>query len=629
MLIIHTGLGQEAAPADSTAQAESMQESMARLQLRMAGRLREEMMKQAAIQTGISLGLLAVPLVGGILSAIYTVISLPGTLYVKQRMASLVRSTQARIAAASERVQDEITAVQRRIQDEVFDQAVALAVSGDPIPGFSGLGGIFSNVTRAIRNTAKGVTKVVKQVPKALAVKKIVSVPKSVAKSVVKYTKSVGAAVAVVPKSFSFKALTKPDDALRALGRVAKAASDPVFQPLEKPVGFVWRPITKAAMAVPSAFVWAGGQIVIRVTSGVMLAMGDTKGAARMDDSARKWDKFSRDKVWLRSAKTLQTADQLASDLRKMGTYVIGTAGLDEIKEKLEQLEAQAYELLALKRADSLAQLATPEARQVILTTMADMMRQTPEGLAAMDAHARYLRALIYNKNNLVHPDQVTPEPSFTEAVAEGFAVVTGDDDPLATYGDEAPPAPTDEGAAVDATAVAGLASDDTLADMTVASLTNDRAALQAQLQALERAFADAEDALAATPAGDAYGVAAAKLEARRPQYERDRQRLEAQISAINDQIAATQRDSAFAVGRFLTGAFGAAKDVASAAATRGAAEYANASARLTEREALASRDAAAAELARARSLKPASKTPLVLGVAAAALAVYLLTRKK
>jgi hypothetical protein len=608
MLIIHTGLGQEVAPADNAAQAASMQESMAKLQLRMSVRLREEMMKQTAIQTGISLGLLAVPVIGWILSAIYTVISLPGSLYVKQRMASLVRSTQARIAAASERVQDEITAVQRRIQDEVFDQAVALAVSGDPIPGFSGLGGMFSKVTRKISNTAKKVTK-----------------------SSVKYVKKVGAAAATVPKSFSLKALAKPDDALRAIGRVTQAISDPVFQPLEKPVGFVWRPITMAAAAVPAAMVWVSGQVVIRTTAGVMLAMGDTKGAARMDDSARKWDKYSRDKIWLRSAKTLQTANQLTSDMRKMGNYVIGMAGLDEIKEKLEQLEEQAYKMLAMKRADSLAQLATPQARQVILTTMADMMRQTPEGLAAMDAHARYLRALIYNKNNLLHPDQVTPEPSFTEAVAEGFAVVTGDDDPLATYGGSEPPAETfvDEAPPMDSVAVAGLASADMLAGMTVASLTNDRAALHAQLQALERAFADAEDVLAATPAGDAYSIAAAKLEAKRPQYERDKQKLESQISAINDQIAATQRDNASAVGRFLTGAFGVAKNVASAAVTRGAAEYANASAHLTEREALASRDAAAVELAQARALKPASKTPLVLGVAAAALAVYLITRKK
>jgi hypothetical protein len=641
MLILYGGMGQDPLPdapavdavVDTTREQLSLEEQMALIQTRMQGRMKEELMKQCAVQTAISLGLLCVPVVGWILSGVYSVLTLPGSLYVKARMADLVRETQERIRVRTEKVQDEIAAVQERIQNEVFDQAVELAISGQPLEGFSGLGNWFESATRAVKRVVSHVThpvkivRAVKQLP-SKAVREIAALPRTIPKTLQTFPAKIAREVKALP-SETFKAgkllITKPDDALKPVGELIQAVTRPILKPLEKPMGKVWKPITQGITAVGSAFVWASGQILVRAYGGVMYAVGNKEEAARADDAAKKYNTFVRDRVWKRSAESLQTLENFKNDMRKLGTYVIGTAGLDEIKEKLAELEAKAYQLLALKRTEALEQLATPEARQAILLTLAKMLRETPGGLAAMDARARFLRAAIYNQNNLLHPDQIIPEPTFREAVAEGWRVVTRTDLPVQVYGE-------DMEAAAPA-AVAGLASGDMLGGMDVMPLIRDRDSLIKQRANNAIAWEQGWDLARSLPEGPKRDYAVSKMEQRQPFYEREQQKMTAQITALDDQIKAGQRENAGEVGTFLTKFGGSAKKLAVAGVNTAVGTFnllqADIQARGAERDVVAAAaDLRAAQAEREIKAKASQKTLLIAGVAIAAALLLLKNRK-
>jgi hypothetical protein len=634
MLILYDGLGQEPVVVrDTTAEQASLEERMAWIQQRMQGQMKEELMKQCAVQTAISLGLLAVPVVGWILSGVYTLLTLPGSLYVKARIADMVRDTQERIRVRTEKVQDEIAAKQERIQNEVFDQAVELAVSGQPLEGLGlgGLDGWFESATSAVKRVVSHVThpvkivRAIKQLP-AKAVREIAALPRTIPDTLRTFPLKVIREVKALPKE-TLKAgvllVTKPDDALRPVGQLIEAVTRPILKPLEKPVGIVWKPITRGITAVGSAFVWAGG---------AMYAIGNKDEAARADDAAKQWNGFVREKVWKRSAETLETLDNFKRDMAKLGTYVIGTAGLEEMKEKLAQLEAEAYKLLALKREEALAQLDLPETRMQILVTLARMLRESPHGLAAMDARARYMRALIYNQNNLLHPDQVIAEPTFREALGEGWRVVTRTDVPVQDYSGNVEA----EEVAAAPTPVAGLASYDTLAGMDVMPLIKERDALIKQRARLAIAWEQGWSQVREMQAGAQRDLLTGKMEQRQPIYEREQQKLTAQITALDDQIKAGQRENASEVGTFLTKVGGNAKKLAVAGVATAAGTLQLLQADIKARGAERDVTAAAADLQatvdakaeRDRKAQASQKNLIVAGVAVAALLLLLKNRK-
>ena len=456
---------------------------------------------------------------------------------------------------------------------------------------------------------------------------------KTLPREVVNTAKTFPAKVAREVKNLPVKTLkaaellvTKPDDALKPVGELIQAGTRPFLKPLEKPAGKVWKPLTEAGAAVASAVTWVAGAVVISTYGGVMYAAGNKDEARRADDSAKQWNTFVRDKMIRRSAESLQTLNQFRADMKKIGSYTIGIAGLDEIKAKIAELEREAYKLLALKREEALAQLDTPEARRAILVTLATLLRESPHGLAAMEARARYMRALIYNQNALLHPDQIVPEPTFSEALAEGWRALTRTDQPVQTYRGVVEPVEPPA-------AVAGLASGDMLAGMNVVPLIRDRDALVKQRASLviawEQGWADARS----LPAGAQHDLAVAKMEQRQPVYERQVQQLEARITALNDQIQAAQRENAAAVGAYASKLGGNAKNLVVAAANTAVNAYAyldnDMKAKAAERDVAA----AAAELRAAQDAKTASaaasRTNLVLfGVAALAAVLVLKNRK-
>jgi hypothetical protein len=517
MLIMPSGMGEgDVAPAIGAGDArqEALASKVERLQKQMQGRVKEEMMKQAATQTAIALALMCVPFpLGAILGALYTLISLPGSLYVKQRSKELANDLRERLTARGNAAQDIISARQRQIQEEVWDEALVLAASGEPLEGLGDLGAtIFDRV-------AKGAKTVIHAAARA---------PLRVARQVQQLPKTV------------VKLVTRPDQVLRAAMKDVQKVTNPVFEPLEKPVGFVWKPITRVITAPMAATTWVAGQTIIQTTRGVFLLAGDKKRADKWQDKGRDFTRFSRERLWKRSAATIQQLDTTVEAVRKLGQYVIGTASLEEVKDKLAQIEANANKLIAEQLQVSLDTLATPEAREHIKRTLATMMRETPQGRDAMELNALALKAAIYNQNGLISPEQIVGEPSFFDSLKEGVRVVSGTAAaaPLPTYASE-----TAAGVGQLAPYTYQTSMQDTAREL---DLIGYRAARDGLSQLLSYRITQHDDAWRTARAmrnGPARDLALSSLERGEPAYEREIQQARAQISSMDDQLAAMSRE--------------------------------------------------------------------------------------
>jgi hypothetical protein len=522
MLIMPSGMGEgDVAPAAgaSDARQKALEAKLERLQKQMSGRIKEEMMKQAATQTTISLALSCVPAIGWILGLIYTIISLPGTLYVKARMKELSNELKDRLVARGNAAQDIINARQHQIQNEVWDEAMELAVSGEPLEGLGDLGAtIFDRV-------AKGAKTVIHAAARA---------PLRVARQVQQLPKTV------------VKLVTRPDQVIRAAMKDVQKVTNPVFEPLEKPVSFIWKPITRVITAPMAATTWVAGQTIIQTTRGVFLLVGDKKHADKWQDKGRDFTRFSRERLWKRSAATIQQLDTSVAALRKLGQYVIGTAGLDELKDKLAQVEANANKLIAEQLQTSLDVLATPEARENIKRTLATMMRETPQGREAMELNALALKAAIYNQNGLVSPDQIVGEPSFAESLTEGLRVVSGTAAaaPLPTYASE-----TAAGVGQLAPYTYQTSMQDNARELDLIGYRGVRDGLRQLLSYRVSQRDDAWRTARAMRNGPARDLAIAALERDEPAYDREIQRAQAQINAMDDQLAAMARELATSRG--------------------------------------------------------------------------------
>lgn len=319
------------------ADAETIAKSMQR-------RLREEIIAQSMVTLGIAVGLNFVPAIGPVLSAVYSLLTLPGSLYVKHRIQKLTTETQNRLRAAAIAAENEVRAKQRRILDELWPTAVQIArtraqqEAQQRQASMQGLG-----ILKSLKRTWKKTQRTIRQAPKT-----VVTTLKRAPKTIV-------------------QAVRRPDRALRAAARSIERQVRPVYRPLERPLGKVWKTAVKVKTAILTAPLRIGGQAVLLAAQGAALMSGNKKLANRMANARRRWDRFVRDRVNKQIEKPLRSLENFVRFSRQTGQVLTGTIGLDTAKKKLRELELAALAALQRQKVEALQRLDLPEVRQEML----------------------------------------------------------------------------------------------------------------------------------------------------------------------------------------------------------------------------------------------------------------------
>ncbi len=122
--------------------------------------------KVAAVQTGISIALMCVPIVGWALGIIYSVLQWFASKHVKRETTSIMNDLKVEIDQKNKQVQRQVHTEEDRIANELLPAAQALALSSAPLEG---LGSLWTSVTGSVRTAAKQVSKAVVQVHKVPA----------------------------------------------------------------------------------------------------------------------------------------------------------------------------------------------------------------------------------------------------------------------------------------------------------------------------------------------------------------------------------------------------------------------------------------------------------------------------
>lgn len=365
-----------------------MTQTVEQLQKDMKRRMRDEAIAQAMVTTSISLGLLLVPGIGTVLSAIYSVLTLPGSLYVKRRTQQLVNDTQDRIRRAAWAAEDEVRQKHRHIADQLWDAAVQAAHSDAPNEAFEtpmeGLG-IFKNIKKAVKKPIQAIKRAPKEIARA---------PKAIV-----------------------QAVKKPDDALRAAARSIERQVRPIYRPLERPVGAVWKAAVRAGTTITTLPARLSGHAVLLAAQGAALITGNKKLAQKADHARRRWDRLVREKINKQMEKSLTSLQGFVHAARKTLQYATGTAGLDVVKQKLAEIEQNARATIETQKRAALDRLDMPEVRREIFNALVRAIRG--------DLADEYLASLakikeLYDEQRLSY-DPPPPEPTFFDILKAGI----------------------------------------------------------------------------------------------------------------------------------------------------------------------------------------------------------------
>lgn len=365
-----------------------MTQSIEQIQKDMKRRMRDEAVAQAMVTTSISLGLLLIPGVGVILSTIYSVLTLPGSLYVKRRTQQLIAETEARIRRAAWAAEDEVQKKHRAITEQLWDSAVQAAYSEAPNSVFEapleGLG-LFKNIKKLFKKPVEAIKRAPKEISRA---------PKTI-----------------------IQAIKKPDDTLRAAARSIERQVRPIYRPLEKPVGTVWKSIIRAGTTITTLPTRLSGHAALFAAQGAAILTGNKKLAKKTEEARKKWDRLVQEKINKQMEKPLTSMQGFIHAARKTLQYATGTAGLDVVKEKLAQIERQTVETLEAQKRAALARLDLPEARQEIFNKLVLAIRgELGEEYLATLAKIKEL----YDENKITY-NPPPPDPTFFEILAAGW----------------------------------------------------------------------------------------------------------------------------------------------------------------------------------------------------------------
>lgn len=321
-------------------------------QRRLSKAIIDAVIREAALNTGIQIGLIFVPVIGQAIAGLLSLMNMIlGQVYERQ-IQRIIADTMAAIQTRASAAQAKIEAAGNQVCIEEYPTAIQLAMSNQT---FNGLGSIWTSITGAV-----------KAVPQQI--KQVISDPKSQTKFLTSLNPIGLTRLAVKDVQ---KAAISTAKAIESTGAVNKGTlSQPLYSLQNKTDDVMY---SAAKLSSPFTVVQESVGLTFKYGSMIVAAAMEATGNQTGADAVRKIGN-----------QVHGASQEMMTALTPTGGYNLfsGREGYLAARDACEHMRMQAFAAIDAQAQDAIAKLQSPEGRQNTRVALAKALRNDPSFIA-------------------------------------------------------------------------------------------------------------------------------------------------------------------------------------------------------------------------------------------------------